>query len=225
MPVIAGAGSNSTAEAIELARHAKKAGADAVLVVTGYYNKPTQEGIYRHFKAIADAVGIPIFVYNIPRPRGDRHLGRDDGSGCPSFRTSSGCKDATAKLTRVSLQRAGLRQGLHPALGRGRDRARLQRPWRAGLHFGDRERGAAALRRVPGRLPGRRLQGRARHPGPADAAARGAVRRHQPGADQVRAFAAGPVLGDTCGCRSGRCTDASKRVVREAMVHAGLINA
>jgi len=66
VPVIAGAGSNSTHEAIALTRHAKKAGADAVLVVTPYYNKPTQEGLYQHFKAINDAVDIPIILYNIP---------------------------------------------------------------------------------------------------------------------------------------------------------------
>ena len=66
VPVIAGAGSNSTKEAIELAEHAEKAGADAVLVVTPYYNKPTQEGLYQHFKAINDAIGIPIIIYNIP---------------------------------------------------------------------------------------------------------------------------------------------------------------
>ena len=65
-PVIAGAGSNSTKEAVELAEHAEKAGADAVLVVTPYYNKPTQEGMYQHFKAINDAIGIPIIIYNIP---------------------------------------------------------------------------------------------------------------------------------------------------------------
>ena len=66
VPVIAGAGSNSTAEAIPLTRHAKEAGADAALVVTPYYNKPTQEGQYRHFKAIPDAVDMPIIIYNIP---------------------------------------------------------------------------------------------------------------------------------------------------------------
>ena len=66
VPVIAGAGSNSTKEAIELAEHAEKAGATAVLVVTPYYNKPTQEGMYQHFKAINDAIGIPIIIYNIP---------------------------------------------------------------------------------------------------------------------------------------------------------------
>jgi 4-hydroxy-tetrahydrodipicolinate synthase len=66
VPVIAGAGSNSTAEAIALARHAKKVGANAILVVTPYYNKPTQEGLYQHFKAIHDTVDIPIVIYNVP---------------------------------------------------------------------------------------------------------------------------------------------------------------
>ena len=80
MPVIAGAGSNSTAEAIELSQHAEKAGADAVLVVTPYYNKPTQEGLYQHFKAINDAVDIPIIIYNIPAALGGRHVGRDHGA-------------------------------------------------------------------------------------------------------------------------------------------------
>ena len=66
VPVIAGSGSNSTSEAIELTRHAKEAGADAALVVTPYYNKPTQEGLYQHFKAIHDAAELPIIIYNIP---------------------------------------------------------------------------------------------------------------------------------------------------------------
>src|SRR5208282_1021140 len=66
VPVIAGAGSNSTEEAIALTRHAKEAGADAALIVTPYYNKPTQEGLYQHYKAIHDAVELPIIIYNIP---------------------------------------------------------------------------------------------------------------------------------------------------------------
>ena len=66
VPVVAGAGSNSTKEAIDLSRHAEEAGADGVLIVTPYYNKPTQEGLYQHFKAINDAIGIPIIIYNIP---------------------------------------------------------------------------------------------------------------------------------------------------------------
>ena len=66
VPVIAGTGSNSTGEAIALAKHAEKAGADAQLVVTPYYNKPTQEGLYRHYQAIHDASGLPVLIYNIP---------------------------------------------------------------------------------------------------------------------------------------------------------------
>src|SRR5260370_6807249 len=76
VPVIAGAGSNSTREAVDLAVHAEKAGADAVLVVTPYYNKPTQEGMYQHFKAVNDAIGIPIIIYNIP-PRSVAHIPPD----------------------------------------------------------------------------------------------------------------------------------------------------
>ena len=68
IPVIAGTGSNSTAEAVELSKHAEKSGADALLVVTPYYNKPTQEGLFQHYKLINDNVGIPIIIYNIPPP-------------------------------------------------------------------------------------------------------------------------------------------------------------
>lgn len=99
VPVIAGTGSNSTAEAIALSRHAKEAGADGVLVVTPYYNKPTQEGLYQHYKAIHDAVDIPIIIYNIP--------GRSviDMSVATMARLAKlpnvvGVKDATADLTR-----------------------------------------------------------------------------------------------------------------------------
>ena len=66
VPVIAGAGSNSTAEAVRLAKHAANAGADAVLIVSPYYNKPTQDGLYQHFSSVADAVSVPIIVYDIP---------------------------------------------------------------------------------------------------------------------------------------------------------------
>jgi len=72
VPVIAGTGSNSTAEAIELTKHAKKVGAEAAMLVVPYYNKPTQEGLYQHFKAVAEAVDIPIVLYNVPpRTGGD----------------------------------------------------------------------------------------------------------------------------------------------------------
>ena len=99
VPVIAGTGSNSTQEAIELTRHAREAGADAALVVTPYYNKPTQEGLYQHFKAIHDAAELPIIIYNIP--------GRSvvDMSVATMARLAKlpyivGVKDATANLQR-----------------------------------------------------------------------------------------------------------------------------
>lgn len=104
VPVIAGAGSNSTREAVALARHAEKAGADAVLVVTPYYNKPTQEGMYHHFKAVNDAIGIPIFIYNIP-PRSVVDLSVETMTRLFELKNIAGVKDATANLARVSQQR------------------------------------------------------------------------------------------------------------------------
>jgi 4-hydroxy-tetrahydrodipicolinate synthase len=100
VPVIAGAGSNSTEEATELAEHAKEAGADAILVVTPYYNKPTQEGMYLHFTAIADAVDIPMIIYNIP-PRSVVDMSVDTMARLAKHRNIIGVKDATANLTRV----------------------------------------------------------------------------------------------------------------------------
>ncbi|WP_022722652.1 4-hydroxy-tetrahydrodipicolinate synthase [Rhodopseudomonas sp. B29] len=104
VPVIAGAGSNSTREAVELARHAEKAGADAVLVVTPYYNKPTQEGMYQHFKAVNDSIGIPIIIYNIP-PRSVVDMSVETMSRLYELKNIAGVKDATANLGRVSQQR------------------------------------------------------------------------------------------------------------------------
>jgi 4-hydroxy-tetrahydrodipicolinate synthase len=107
VPVIAGAGSNSTKEAIGLAQHAEKAGADAVLVVSPYYNKPTQEGLYRHFKAINDAIGIPIIMYNIPS-RSVIDISVDTMKRLYELKNIAGVKDATANMARVSQQRAAL---------------------------------------------------------------------------------------------------------------------
>jgi len=107
VPVIAGAGSNSTDEAVDLARHAEKAGADAVLVVTPYYNKPTQEGMYQHFKAVNDAIGIPIIIYNIP-PRSVVDMSVDTMKRLYELKNIVGVKDATANLARVSQQRHAL---------------------------------------------------------------------------------------------------------------------
>ena len=107
VPVIAGAGSNSTREAIDLAQHAEKAGADAVLVVTPYYNKPTQEGLYHHFKAVNDAIGIPIIIYNIPS-RSVIDMSVDTMQRLYELENIAGVKDATASMVRVSQQRATL---------------------------------------------------------------------------------------------------------------------
>ncbi len=99
VPVIAGAGSNSTAEAIDLTRHAKEAGADAALIVTPYYNKPTQEGMFLHFTAIADAVELPIIIYNIP-PRSVIDMSVETMARLAKHPNIVGVKDATANLAR-----------------------------------------------------------------------------------------------------------------------------
>src|ERR1700751_5282772 len=115
-PVIAGAGSNSTREAIELSQHAEEAGADAVLVVTPYYNKPTQEGLYQHFKAINDAIGIPIIIYNIPG-RSVIDMSVDTMKRLFELDNIAGVKDATANVVRVSQQRAAMGEGFNQLSG------------------------------------------------------------------------------------------------------------
>jgi len=107
VPVVAGAGSNSTKESIAFARHAEKSGADAVLVVTPYYNKPTQEGLYQHFKAINDAIGIPILIYNIPA-RSVIDMSVETMQRLFELKNIAGVKDATASMTRISQQRAAI---------------------------------------------------------------------------------------------------------------------
>jgi 4-hydroxy-tetrahydrodipicolinate synthase len=105
VPVIAGAGSNNTREAIELAQHAEEAGADALLVVTPYYNKPTQKGLFAHFSAIAEATSLPIIIYNIP-PRSVIDMLPDTmGALVKAHKNIVGVKDATGKIERVSEQR------------------------------------------------------------------------------------------------------------------------
>ena len=116
VPVIAGAGSNSTREAIELSQHAEKAGADAVLIVTPYYNKPTQEGLYQHYKAINDAIGIPIIIYNIPG-RSVIDMSVETMKRLYELKNIAGVKDATANMVRVSQQRAALGEGFNQLSG------------------------------------------------------------------------------------------------------------
>ncbi len=105
VPVIAGTGSDNTAEAIEYTAHAKKAGADAALVVVPYYNKPTQDGIYAHYRAIADAVDIPIFVYNVPGRTVASISVETLARLAHDCKNIIGTKDATADMTRPSRQR------------------------------------------------------------------------------------------------------------------------
>lgn len=105
VPVIAGSGSNSTEEAIMMASHAKIVGADAILVVSPYYNKPTQEGLYQHFKAIHDAVDIPMVIYNIPG-RSVVDINNDTTARLSELRNVVGIKDAAGDLNRISTLRA-----------------------------------------------------------------------------------------------------------------------
>ncbi len=104
IPVIAGTGSNSTKEAISLTKHAEKVGADGALIVTPYYNKPTQEGLYQHYKAINDSCSIPIIIYNIPS-RSVIDMTVDTMARLFELKNIAGVKDATGNLDRASMQK------------------------------------------------------------------------------------------------------------------------
>jgi len=107
VPVIAGAGSNNTREAVAIAGHAERAGADGLLIVTPYYNKPNQEGLYLHFKAINDSVSIPIIIYNIP-PRSVIDMSVETMTRLSQLKNIIGVKDATGNVGRISLQRQAM---------------------------------------------------------------------------------------------------------------------
>ena len=110
VPVIAGTGSNSTEEAIELTRHAKEAGADGALIVTPYYNKPTQAGLYAHYRAIAEAVDLPIIIYNIPGRTGV-DMSVETMARLAALPNIVGVKEATGDVTRVTKQRRSIGEG------------------------------------------------------------------------------------------------------------------
>jgi 4-hydroxy-tetrahydrodipicolinate synthase len=110
IPVIAGTGSNSTDEAIELTRHARKAGANAALVVTPYYNKPTQEGLFRHFKAIVEAVDIPVVVYNIPG-RSVVDISVETMARIAKLPNIVGVKESTGDVSRITKHRLLIGEG------------------------------------------------------------------------------------------------------------------
>jgi 4-hydroxy-tetrahydrodipicolinate synthase len=222
VPVIAGAGSNSTREAVELAEHAERAGADAVLVVTPYYNKPTQEGLYQHFKAVNDAIGIPIIIYNIPA-RSVIDMSVDTMKRLYELKNIAGVKDATASMVRVSQQRAALGPDFNQLSGEDgtalgfmahgghgcisvtsnvapRLCAEFQRACLRGDH-------AAALALQDKLMPLHQHLFVETNPSPAKYAL--------------------SVLGkcaDTVRLPMVTLSDKSKAVVREAMVHAGLVN-
>ena len=223
VPVIAGAGSNSTAEAIELSQHAEKAGADAVLVVTPYYNKPTQEGLYQHFKAINDAIGIPIIIYNIPG-RSVVDMSVDTMKRLFELKNIAGVKDATANMARVSQQRAAMGPDFNQLSGE--DATALGFMAHGG--HGCISVTSNVAPRLCAEFQSACLKGdfadRAQAAGQADAAAHQSVRRDQSGAGQIRAVAARQVRRH--GAAADGAGDARRRkaAVREAMVHAGLIN-
>jgi 4-hydroxy-tetrahydrodipicolinate synthase len=104
VPVIAGAGSNATSECVDLVRHAKSVGADAALVVTPYYNRPSQEGLYRHYMTVADAVELPLIVYNVPA-RTSCDISNETLARLANHPNIVGVKDATGDLVRASQQR------------------------------------------------------------------------------------------------------------------------
>ena len=116
VPVVAGAGSNSTAEAIEFVKHANASGADGVLIVCPYYNKPNQEGLYQHYKALNDVSELPIIIYNIPG-RSVVDMSVDTMARLFELPNIVGVKDATADLARVSLQRQAMGSGFNQLSG------------------------------------------------------------------------------------------------------------
>ena len=184
VPVVAGTGSNSTEEAISLTRHAKDSGADGALLVMPYYNKPTQEGMYAHYKAINDAVDIPQIIYNIPG-RSVVDMSVETMARLAELPNVVGVKDATADLGRPTRTRNAIGEEFCQLSGEDGTIHWLPRAGRRRLHLGDGERGAAPVRGLFRRVgPGRRGRG----PGPAlpaDAAPRHAVRREQPHPGQV----------------------------------------
>jgi 4-hydroxy-tetrahydrodipicolinate synthase len=222
VPVIAGAGSNSTREAVELAKHAEKAGADAALVVTPYYNKPTQEGLYQHFKAVNDAVGIPIIIYNIP-PRSVVDMSVATMARLFELKNIAGVKDATANIGRVSQQRHAL--GPDFIQLSGEDMTALA--YNAAGGDGCISVVANVAPRLCAELQGKSLSG--------DFAGALKVQDHLvPLHDAV--FAEPGLAGAKCGLALlGRgneeirlpmlpVTPPTKDVIRKAMIHAGLLN-
>ena len=153
VPVIAGAGSNSTREAIDLTQFAEKAGADGVLVVTPYYNKPCQDGLYAHYKAIAEATSLPIIIYNIP-PRSVIDMSVETMTRLfEEVDNIVGVKDATADLTRVTRQRLAMGAKFVQLSGEDPTALGFNAQGGRGLHFRLFQCGPAPVQPVPASLP------------------------------------------------------------------------
>jgi 4-hydroxy-tetrahydrodipicolinate synthase len=222
VPVIAGTGSNSTEEAIDLTQHAKKAGADAAMLVVPYYNKPTQEGMYQHFKAIAEAVDMPIILYNVP-PRTGGDLQVDTVVRLSQVKNIVGIKDASYDMARPTLTRLRAKKGFFQLSGedasamgfmaQGGDgcisvTANVAPRLCADMHDAWKARELDKVFEIQDRLmPLHKALFVETSPAPVKYAC------------------------ELIGQASSRlrlpwveCTDATKKQVREAMVHAGLIN-
>ena len=169
VPVVAGTGSNSTKEAISLTRHANDAGADGALLVMPYYNKPTQEGMYAHYKAINDAVEIPQIIYNIPG-RSVVDMSVETMARLAALPNVVGVKDATADLTRPTRTRAAIGEEFCQLSGEDGTILGFLAPGRRRLHLGDRKRGTAPVCGILGRVGARRCRRGAGPAHPADAA-------------------------------------------------------
>ena len=203
VPVIAGTGGNSTSEAIELTEHARKVGADATLQVVPYYNKPTQEGLYRHFRTIAERVDLPMILYNVPG-RTVADLGTETTLRLAQVPGIVGLKDATSDMGRAAELLKKAPPTLRPVQRQRRHGPRADAARRSRRHFGHGERRAAADERPVPRGAGGRLRGGACDQQPPAAAALQAVRRAQPDSGQVGAARRWAASRTASACRSCR---------------------
>jgi len=222
VPVIAGTGSNSTAEAIELTRHAKKAGADGALIVTPYYNKPTQAGLYAHYKAIAEAVDLPIIVYNIP-PRCVIDISVETMARIAKLPNVVGVKEATGDVTRFTKHRNAI----------GPDFIQLSGD--DGLALGQMAHGGHGCISVTANVAPRQLAGFQTACLAGDFTKAREVHERLAPLHEALFIEASPGPVKFAASLLGKCTpdtrlplieiaDATKQRVRQAMVSAGLLN-
>ncbi len=222
VPIMAGAGGNSTQEAIELTRYARDVGADCTLQVVPYYNKPTQEGIYRHFKAIAEAVDLPVVLYNVPG-RTVADMQHDTVLRLAQVPGIVGIKEATGNIDRAAWLIKQAPKGF--AIYSGDDPTAialmlLRRPGQRQRH--GQRRPARHARAVRGRHRRRRqARGRAAHEAAAAAPhCSSSSPTPSPSSGRWRAWAAAAAR---CGCRSRRMSDALHGALEQALRDAGAL--